>query len=99
MRFVLPAPAPRDGLPFALSDLQAAMAWAAAHPSVRLRVATNYLKAPEIIQIYSSDAVLPRWVLWRDHTGRLHVEDRGAPEINLHLPLIAALRLIEASLK
>ena len=66
MRFVLPAPDPHDGLPFAMSDLQMAMEWASAHPSARLRVATNYRRSPEIIQIYYRDAVLPRWVLWRD---------------------------------
>ena len=99
MRFVLPAPAPHDGLPFALSDLEAAMAWASAHPSLQLRVATNYRRSPEIIQIYSADLLLPRWLLWRDYSGRLHVEDWNASVLNLHYAsVMIALRLIEARL-
>ena len=100
MRFVLPAPDPQDGLPFAMTDLLTAMEWASAHPSVRLRVATNYRRSPEIIQIFYSDAVLPRWILWRDHTGRLHVNDWHAPELEVHYSTVTAtLRSIEASLE
>jgi hypothetical protein len=97
MRFVLPAPDPHDGLSFALSDLQAAMAWATARPSLRLRVATHYRRSPEIIQIYLLDAVRPRWVLWRDYTGHLHVDDWAVPEFDINfLSVIEALGFIEA---
>jgi hypothetical protein len=100
MRLVLPAPDPHDGLPFALSDLQAAMAWASARPSLRLRVATNYRRSPEIIQIYPPGTILPRWALWRDHAGHLHVDDWDGPEFDLHFStVIAALGFIEARLE
>ena len=100
MRLALPAPDPHDGLPFALSDLQAAMAWASARPSLHLRVATNYRRSPEIIQIYPPNAVLPRWIIWRDPAGRLHLDDWDGPEFDLHhSTVMAALKFIEARLE
>ena len=68
-------PGPFEGLSFALPDLHAAMMWAAAHPNALLLVALDYPHIPEVIQVWPARSALPHWLIWRDCTGRLHVDD------------------------
>jgi hypothetical protein len=88
-----------EGLFFALSDLQAAMAWVSIRPRVRLSVKTCYLTVPEVIEVYPPGSGLPRWRLWRDRAGRLHVDDWTKGKFNLPYSTVpTALRFIDASL-
>lgn len=76
-------PGPIEGLYFILADLQSAMAWASNHPEVRLCVTTDHIEAPEAIEIYPSGSAKARWLLWRDHVGRLRVDDWARAEFDL----------------
>jgi hypothetical protein len=88
-----------EGLSFALTDLQVAMAWASLRPDLRLLVAMDYIHTPELIEIHLAGSDMPRWVMWRDYTGCLHVDDWAGPEFDLPCPTIMlALRFIESNL-
>ncbi len=90
---------PLEGLPFPLCDLQVAMTWASKRPHLRLIVTTDHLDAPEVIEVYPPHAVAPRWFIWRDPEGRLHVDDWGKPEFDLpYLTVKTALTFIAASI-
>jgi hypothetical protein len=92
-------PEPLEGLFFTLEDLQTAMAWAFVRPELRLVVATYHRDAPEVIEVYSPGAALPRWFVWRDRAGCLRVDDRFKSEFDMpYLTLRRALRFIEVSL-
>jgi hypothetical protein len=92
-------PEPLDGLFFSLGDLLTAMAWASVRPELSLIVATDHRQAPEVLEVYPPGEDSPRWRLWRDFTGRLHVDDCERPELDLSdLTVSKALRLIAGSL-
>jgi hypothetical protein len=93
-----PQAAPLEGLPFHLRDLEAAMEWAAAHSDARLVVATDYPDQPEAIEIYLQDSNDPRWCIWRDYLGHLHVDDWVKQEFDLPYPTLSrALGFISSS--
>jgi hypothetical protein len=75
------------------------MAWAFSRPQLCLIVTTDHREAPEVIEVYPPGEDSPRWVLWRNHTGRLCLNDWERPDLNLpDLTVMDALGLIEASL-
>jgi hypothetical protein len=92
-------PRPLEGLSFALMDLRAAMAWAAARPDVRLSVMTDHPDVPEAIEICPPGSLTPRWCIRRDHTGRLRVDDWSKAEFDLpYSTLTKALSFISTTL-
>jgi hypothetical protein len=66
---------PLEGLSFVMDDLHAAIAWASAHPELRMVVATGYLLSPEVIEVYPLGSSSPRWFVWRDHLGSVRGGD------------------------
>lgn len=91
--------APLEGLHFNIADLQMAMAWVADRPSVRLLVMTDHRYVPEALEIYPPGSKTPRWCLWRDYEGRLHVDDWVRSEFDLpYLNLVEALGFITSHL-
>ena len=88
---------PREGLHFLLSDLRAAMAWATTHAKVRVLVVTDHFYLPETIQVSPPGAIFPRWYMWRDHLGRLHVDDREQAEFDLPYPTVRRALVFIAS--
>jgi hypothetical protein len=73
----------REGLHFILSDLRVAMVWATTHASVRVLVVADHFYLPELIEVFQPGAVSPRWCMWRDHLGRLHLDDEENAEFDL----------------
>lgn len=89
-------PAFLEGLPFAISDLQAALAWAAGRPGTRLAVALDHRCVQEAIEISPPGGKSPRWCIWRDCGGGLHLDDWAKAELDLPChTLAAALGFIE----
>lgn len=99
MKPTQPPPVSLEGHYFALIDLQTAMAWASARPAVRLAVTTDHRGTPEVIEIRPPGALSPRWLIWRDHTGLLHVDDWVTPQFDLpYLTVVTALKFIDSNL-
>ena len=72
----IPVRATAAGVAFSIDDLEYAMAWAANRVGMlRLVVATDHATVDEAIEIFLPDAKAPRWCLWRDDSGKLHVDD------------------------
>ncbi len=86
-----------EGLHFLLSDLRATMAWATVHANVRVCVVTDHFYFPEMIQVSPQGAILPRRYLWRDHLGRLHVDDQKIAEFDLPYPTLERALIFIAS--
>ena len=82
-------PEPTEGLYFALGDLQAALAWAADLPGVRLLIMTDHAEVPEAIEIYPPGASVPHWCIWRDYSGRLRVDNWSKPDFDLPYQTLA----------
>ena len=90
---------PLQGQAFDMSDLRAAIAWAALHP-VRLIVATDHSALPEAIEVsLYGDRHAPRWMVWRDLGGRLVLDAIMDGEFGLRFADMAdALGFIAAEL-
>lgn len=94
-----PKPVPLEGLHFNMVDLHMALAWVKERPSVRLLVMTDHRYVPETLEIYPPGSEAPRWCLWRDYEGRLHVDDWVRSEFDLpYLNLVEALGFITSNL-
>jgi hypothetical protein len=92
-------PVPLEGLSFELEDLQTALAWVANRPAIRLEVATDHRFVPEALEISPPGSKSPRWCIWRDYTGNLHLDDWLKSEFDLpYHTLATALAFIEAHL-
>ncbi len=88
-----------DGFPFALRDLHAALAWAAARPDVWLRITPAGAQVSGVIEICPAGASWPRWCLWQTLDGRLQLDDVATGECALPYPTIhMALRFIASKL-
>ena len=88
-----PAPAnpvPLEGLAFDISDLRTAIAWVATQPDVQLRVATDHHAVQEALEIYPPGKTSPRWCIWRDGQGHMHLNDWLAFEFDLPCQTLAA---------
>ena len=87
------------GQAFDVSALQTAIAWAALHP-VRLIVATDHDASPEIVEVSLPGARgEPRWMVWRDLSGRLVLDAIIDGEFGLRFADMAdALGFIAAEL-
>ena len=73
----------RPGKPFDLVDLQAAIAWSARYP-VRLLFSSDHEALPEAIEVSVwGDRGVPRWLVWRDLTGRLVLDALAEREYGL----------------
>jgi hypothetical protein len=92
-------PVPLEGLSFDLEDLQTALAWVRNRPAIRLEVATDHRFVPEALEISPPGSKSPRWCIWRDYTGNLHLDDWLRSEFDLpYHTLVAALAFIESHL-
>jgi len=83
-------PAPPEGLAFDISDLRTAMAWVATQPGVQLRVATDHQFVQEALEICLPGKTAPRWCIWRDYQGHMHINDWLAFEFDLPCQTLAA---------
>jgi hypothetical protein len=72
-----------EGLPFALDDLRHAVVWGMSRIDFRIDIALDYPHVPEVIEVRSSAADLPRWCIWQDYTGRLRIDDWGSERFDL----------------
>jgi hypothetical protein len=73
----------QPGGSFDLADLQAAIAWSARYP-VRLLFSSDHEALPEAIEVSVwGDRGVPRWLVWRDPTGRLVLDARAESEYGL----------------
>ncbi len=99
MRDPVPSdPIPTEGLAFEVEELKTAMAWAASRPGVRLWVATEHRYVQEALEICPPGQDTPRWCMWRDYEGHLHVDDWVKSEFDLpYHTLTSALAFIELS--
>ncbi len=97
MRDPVPSdPTPTEGLAFEVEELKTAMAWAASQPGVRLWVATEHRYVQEALEISPPGQDTPRWCMWRDYEGHLHVDDWVKSEFDLpYHTLASALAFIE----
>ena len=92
-------PVPLEGLPFELPDLCMALKWAAMRPKVRLFVAMDHRYVPEALEIYSAETKSPRWCIWRDYEGHIHLDDWVKSQFDLpYRTLETALDFIDANL-
>ena len=92
-------PAPPEGLAFDISDLRTAMAWVATQPGVQLRVATDHQFVQEALEIFLPGKTAPRWCIWRDYQGHMHINDWLAFEFDLPCQTLeAGLAFIEMQL-
>jgi hypothetical protein len=92
-------PAPLEGLSFDMEDLQTALAWVAKLPGVRLAVATDHRFVPEALEICPPGSKSPRWCIWRDYDGHMHLDDWVRSEFDLPYHTVpAALAFIESNL-
>jgi hypothetical protein len=92
-------PAPLEGLHFTVEDLQMALNWVAKRPRMRLAVAIDHRFVPEALEICPPDAKSPRWCIWRDYEGNMHLDDWLRSEFDLpYHTLPAALAFIERNL-
>jgi hypothetical protein len=92
-------PMPLEGLPFAMEDLRTALAWVASRPNVRLAVATDHRYVPEALEICPPGTSSPRWCIWRDYEGSIHLDDWLRSEFDLpYHTVAAALAFIETNL-
>src|SRR5271157_5811075 len=92
-------PVPLEGLPFDMEDLRTALAWVANRPSVRLSVATDHRYVPEALEICPRGAKSPRWCIWRDYEGSIHLDDWVRSEFDLpYHTVVEALAFIESNL-
>jgi hypothetical protein len=64
-----------EGTYFPLWDLSKAITWAAVRSGVRLVVATDHQDVAEAIEIHPPRTNSPRWCIWRDQSGILHLDD------------------------
>jgi hypothetical protein len=64
-----------EGTYFPLWDLTKAVTWAAVRSGVRLVVAADHQDIPEALEIHSPQTNSPRWCIWRDQRGILHLDD------------------------
>lgn len=88
-----------EGLPFSLRDLETALAWAEHRSDVRLHIKLDCICNCEVIEIYPSGALFPRWCIWQTQEGRLQVDDLDRSEFALPYPIIdMALRFIGSKL-
>ena len=62
------------GPAFEISSLSFAMGWAKRR-AIRLVVVTDYPMVEEAIEIGVMPGGTPRWCIWRDHTGAIHLDD------------------------
>ena len=73
----------RPGEPFGLADLQAAIAWSTRYP-VRLLFSFDHDALLEAIEVSVwGDRGVPRWLIWRDLTGRLVLDALAEREYGL----------------
>jgi hypothetical protein len=92
-------PIPSEGLAFDIRDLQIALMWVARRPDVRLLVATDHSSVQEALEIWPPGMKSPRWCIWRDDQGHIHVDDWVRSEFDLpYYTLLAALAFIDAHL-
>jgi hypothetical protein len=92
-------PVPLEGLAFDIEDLCAALAWVATRPGVQLSVATDHRYVQEALEICPPGKRSPRWCIWRDYEGHLHLDDWVKSEFDLpYHTLPTALAFIELSL-
>ena len=92
-------PIPSEGLSFDIKDLQIAMTWVAKRPNVRLVIATDHRSVQEALEIWPPGTTAPRWCIWRDDKGQMHVDDWVRSEFDLpYYTLPSALAFIEAHL-
>lgn len=92
-------PLPPEGLSFDMAELRKALRWAADRPGVRLLVAADHRYVQEALEICPPGKKPPRWCIWRDHEGRIHLDDWATPEYDLpYHTLAAALAYIETNL-
>jgi hypothetical protein len=91
-------PAHLEGLAFDIEDLQAALAWVAKRPGVQLIIATDHHSVQEAIEIRPSGVLAPRWCIWRDYQGMMHLDDWAKSEFDLPYHTMAtALAFIDSS--
>ncbi len=96
---IQPSSVPLEGLHFNMTDLSMAMSWVAERPSVRLLVTIDHRYVPEALEIDPPGSKAPRWCIWRDYEGRLHVDDWVRSEFDLpYLTLVEALGFITSNL-
>jgi hypothetical protein len=94
-----PNPIPLEGLSFEMEDLRAALAWVADRPSVRLSVTTDHRYVQEALEICPPGTKSPRWCIWLDYEGHMHLDDWVKSEFDLpYHTLAAALAFIESNL-
>jgi hypothetical protein len=93
-------PFPLEGLAFDMDDLRTALAWVANRPRVRLSVETDHRHVPETLEICPPGTKSPRWCIWRDYEGHMHLDDWVTSEFDLpYHKLDAALAFIDLNLK
>ena len=93
-------PIPSEGLSFDIKDLLIALSWIAKRPEMRLIVATDHQSVQEALEIWPPGTKAPRWCIWRDDKGNMHVDDWVRSEFDLpYHTLPAALDFIEACLR
>jgi hypothetical protein len=73
----------KPGESFDRADLEAAIAWSVSYP-VRLLFLSDHEAFPETIEVSVwGDRGVPRWLVWRDLTGRLVLDARAESENGL----------------
>ena len=88
-----------DAFPFAQRELDAAVAWAEAQPTMRVNVTSNEAGVKGVIEVYSCGSVWPRWCLWQSQDGRLQLDDLAMTEFALPYPTLdMALRFVTSKL-
>jgi hypothetical protein len=93
-------PAPLEGQPFAIRDLQVAVGWAESIPNVRLQIMLDHPDIAEVIEIYPPSSASPRWLIWNTFAGCLRVDDLAKAKFGLPYSTVdTALRFIELELK
>jgi hypothetical protein len=92
-------PVPLEGLAFEMEDLRTALDWVAKRPGVRLSVATDHRFVPEALEIWPPGTKSPRWCMWRDYEGNMHLDDWVKSEFDLpYHTVAAALAFVELHL-
>jgi hypothetical protein len=92
-------PLPLEGLSFQIEELCSALGWAADRPGVRLSVAADHRYVQEALEICPPGKKPPRWCIWRDHEGRIHLDDWVRHEYDLpYHTLASALAFIDLNL-
>ena len=88
-----------EGLPFAIRDLLAALAWAKTHSGVQLQITLDHPHIYEAIEICPPGTSSLRWLIWRTYEGRLRVDDLLKGDFGLpYLTLETALQFIASQI-